>query len=179
MEHPHHRWLRRLGDDLQDEYEDIQAELGGHPEKIQESGHRAETAWIALLLERWLPPNYGIATSRYLLFEQEVDGHDRSGEIDLVIFHPAYPTELPGRSSVGVGSAVPKASAGVAHPSTRRGRWLTFAATELSASWVSVDRSAFLCRYWWQLNRFASQAGRPFGRPTRRVMWRWAMTIAR
>src|SRR6185312_15843876 len=36
------------------------------------------------------------------------------------------------------GSAVPKASAGVAHPSTRRGRWLTFAATELSASWVSV-----------------------------------------
>jgi hypothetical protein len=91
MEHPHHRWLRRLGDDLQDEYENIQAELGGHPEKIQESGHRAETAWIALLLERWLPPNYGIATRRYLLFEQEVDGHDRSGEIDLVIFHPATP----------------------------------------------------------------------------------------
>jgi len=56
MEHPHHRWLRRLGDDLQDEYENIQADLGGHPEKIQESGHRAETAWIALLLERWLPP---------------------------------------------------------------------------------------------------------------------------
>ena len=106
MEHPHHRWLRRLGDDLQDEYENIQADLGGHPEKIQESGHRAETAWIALLLERWLPPNYGIATRRYLLFEQEVDGHDRSGEIDLVIFHPAYPTELRKRAEVMVSGVI-------------------------------------------------------------------------
>ena len=65
-------------------------------------------------------------------------GHDRSRE----------PHRYAGPSSIGVGSAVPNASAGVAHPSTRRGRWLTSAATELSASWVSVDRSAFLCRYW-------------------------------
>ena len=65
-------------------------------------------------------------------------GHDRSRE----------PHRYAGPSSIGVGSAVPNASAGVAHPSTRRGRWLTSAATELSASWVSVDRSALLCRYW-------------------------------
>ena len=55
-------------------------------------------------------------------------------------------TGYAGRSSIGVGSALPNASAGVAQPSARRGRWLSFAATELSASWVSVDRSAFLCR---------------------------------
>ena len=65
-------------------------------------------------------------------------GHDRSRE----------PHRYAGRSSIGVGSVVPNASAGVAHPSARCGRWLTLAATELSVSWVSVDRSAFLYRYW-------------------------------
>jgi hypothetical protein len=41
-----------------------------------------------------------------------------------------------------------KASAGVIQPSTRRGRWLSLAATELSWSWLNLPRSAFLCRYW-------------------------------
>ncbi len=52
------------------------------------------------------PRNHGIATRRYLLFEQEVDGHDRSGEIDLVIFHPAYPTELRKRAEVMVSGVI-------------------------------------------------------------------------
>ncbi|MDQ1460446.1 MAG: hypothetical protein QOE94_3856, partial [Mycobacterium sp.] len=40
------------------------------------------------------------------------------------------------------------ASAGVIQPSTRRGRWLSLAATALRWSWVNPPRSAFLCRYW-------------------------------
>ena len=57
-------------------------------------------------------------------------------------------TGYAGASSIGFGSVAPNASAGVAQPSTRRGRWLSFAATALSSSWVNVARSAFLCRYW-------------------------------
>jgi hypothetical protein len=39
-----------------------------------------------------------------------------------------------GASGIGFGSATPNTSAGVAQPSTRRGRWLSFAATALSSS---------------------------------------------
>jgi hypothetical protein len=53
-------------------------------------------------------------------------------------------TGYAGASSIGFGSVVPNASAGVAQLSTRRGRWLSFAAMTLSSSWVNVDRSAFL-----------------------------------
>ena len=57
-------------------------------------------------------------------------------------------TGYAGASCSGFGSVVPNASAGVAQLSTRRGRWLSLAAMTLSSSWVNVDRSAFLCRYW-------------------------------
>ena len=57
-------------------------------------------------------------------------------------------TGYAGASCSGFGSVVPNASAGVAQLSTRRGRWLSLAAVMLSSSWVNVDRSAFLCRYW-------------------------------
>ena len=56
-------------------------------------------------------------------------------------------TGYAGASCSGFGSIVPNASAGVAQSSTRRGRWLSFAATALSSSRVNADRSAFLCRY--------------------------------
>src|SRR5271166_1241895 len=39
-----------------------------------------------------------------------------------------------GARSIGFGTATPNASAGVAQPSTRRGRWLSFSATALSSS---------------------------------------------
>src|ERR1700730_13834264 len=57
-------------------------------------------------------------------------------------------TGYAGASCSGFGSIVPNASAGVAQLSTRRGRWLSFAAMTLSSSRVNVDRSAFLCRDW-------------------------------
>ena len=53
-------------------------------------------------------------------------------------------TGYAGLSGIGCGQAVPKASAGVVQPSTRRGRWLSFAATELRWTWVKLPRSAFL-----------------------------------
>src|SRR6476661_2665625 len=52
-------------------------------------------------------------------------------------------TGYAGASCGGFGSVVPNALAGVAQLSTRRGRWLSFAAMTLSSSWVNVDRSAF------------------------------------
>ena len=51
-------------------------------------------------------------------------------------------------ASIPVCWTLSKASAGVIQPSTRQGRWLSLAATELSWSWLNLPRSAFLCRYW-------------------------------
>jgi hypothetical protein len=51
-------------------------------------------------------------------------------------------------ASIPVCWTLSKASAGVVQPSTRRGRWLSLAATELSWSWLNLPTSAFLCRYW-------------------------------
>lgn len=86
----HHWLLDKLSRVLAEEYERIQAELKGQPENIQLSGHLAEKVWGRLLRE-WLPPQYEFGFRRHLLFEVPVDGASRSGEIDLVFFHPSYP----------------------------------------------------------------------------------------
>ena len=85
--------LEKLSRELAEEYERIQAELKAKPENNQLSGYLAEAVWARLLAE-WLPPQYDFGFQRRLLFEQAVDGKWRSGEMDLVLFHPSYPKRL-------------------------------------------------------------------------------------
>lgn len=93
MEHLHNQWLEDRGRDVQREYARIQAELAGQAKEIQHSGHRGEAVWVDVL-KNWLPDHYHIGTRKYLLLEREVNGLSRSGEIDIVIFHPSYPRAL-------------------------------------------------------------------------------------
>jgi hypothetical protein len=105
MDQLHHRLLDKVSRDVQEDYEHIQATLTGQRSNIQLSGHQAESLWSSLLAA-WLPPQYEIGTRKYLLFEQVVDGKSRSGEIDLVVFHPAYPEALRRRAEVMISGVV-------------------------------------------------------------------------
>jgi hypothetical protein len=69
-------------------------------------------------------------------------GKSASGHVVMIAAQDR--TGYAGLSGIGCGQAVLKASAGVVQPSTRRGRWLSFAATELRWTWVKLPRSAFL-----------------------------------
>jgi len=60
----------------------------------------------ARLLTDWLAPQYEFGFRRYLLFEQEVHGKSRSGEIDLVLFHPSYPKRLRDQTEVMISGVV-------------------------------------------------------------------------
>ncbi|GAA2567340.1 hypothetical protein GCM10010409_50610 [Mycolicibacterium diernhoferi] len=57
-------------------------------------------------LQGWLPPHYEIGTRKYLVLEEPVDGSIYSSEVDLVVFHPAYPKQLRERSEVLVSGVV-------------------------------------------------------------------------
>lgn len=101
----HHGLLRKLSRDLAEEYERIQNELRGKPKNIQLSGQLAEAVWARLLRE-WLPPQYEFGFQRHLLYELPVDGEVRSPEIDMVLFHPAYPQRLRSENEVLVSGIV-------------------------------------------------------------------------
>jgi hypothetical protein len=105
MDHLHYQWLEDVSADLQREYDRIQEGLKEGPENIQLSGHQAEATWCELLTD-WLPPGYSFGVRKYLLFEHEVDGQYRSGETDLVLFHPAYPERLRQRKEVMIGGVI-------------------------------------------------------------------------
>jgi hypothetical protein len=103
---PRHHWLlSTLARELDEEYRRIQAELQLGPENIQLSGHLAEKVWGRLLAE-WLPPQYEFGFRRHLILEREADGKSRTGEVDLVLFHPAYPQRLRAEQEVLVSGVV-------------------------------------------------------------------------
>ncbi len=66
---------------------------------VQRAGHKGEAAW-ASALEKWLPPQYEIATRKYLVLETDLHGSSRSAETDILIFQPSYPRSLRNREEV-------------------------------------------------------------------------------
>lgn len=103
---PRHHWLlATLARELDEEYRRIQAELQAWRGHIQLSGHLAEKVWGRLLAE-WLPPQYEFGFRRHLILERDVDGRSRTGEVDLVLFHPAYPRRLREEQEVLVSGVV-------------------------------------------------------------------------
>lgn len=104
MTHQHHQWLSEIGEAITREYEELQVKVSGKPQAIQQVGHQAEAKWVALL-ESWLPPAYEVRTRKYLLLEDE-SGPERSGETDIVVFHPSYPKSLRTKSEVLVSGVV-------------------------------------------------------------------------
>jgi hypothetical protein len=96
-----HQWLfTRLATELNEEYARIQAELklGSRDLKrgsrnTQLGGYLAEDVWGRLLAD-WLPPQYEFGYRKYISLEKPVNGKWRTGEVDMVLFHPAYPRHL-------------------------------------------------------------------------------------
>ncbi|MBP2524266.1 MULTISPECIES: DUF6602 domain-containing protein [unclassified Rhodococcus (in: high G+C Gram-positive bacteria)] len=104
MAHEHFQWLNEVGETITREYDQLQNQTSGTPSRIQQTGHRAEAKWAALL-SAWLPPSYEVATRKYLLLEDEA-GPDTSKETDIVVFHPSYPTHLRTNAAVLVSGVV-------------------------------------------------------------------------
>jgi hypothetical protein len=98
---PRHRWLfTRVANELNEEYARIQEELELGRRNLrrgsrntQLSGYLAEDVWARLLAD-WLPPQYEFGYRKYINLENNVSGKSRTGEVDLVLFHPAYPHHL-------------------------------------------------------------------------------------
>ncbi|MGK5692818.1 DUF6602 domain-containing protein [Streptomyces sp. URMC 128] len=88
----HHRWLRAVEQDIQQEYMRLHAEARSDP---QRAGHGGEGTW-ARILSDWLPPSYEVATRRYIIPEEGDDVF----ETDLIVFRPTYPRALRSREEV-------------------------------------------------------------------------------
>lgn len=74
-------------------------EMASDPSKVQQSGHKSETAWVNALAG-WLPPQYQIGQRKYLLLEDDSAGRAISAETDIVIFQPSYPERLRNREEI-------------------------------------------------------------------------------
>ena len=74
-------------------------EMASDPSKVQQSGHKSETAWVKAL-EGWLPPQYQIGQRKYLLLEDDSASPAISAETDIVIFQPSYPERLRDREEI-------------------------------------------------------------------------------
>ncbi|MFI1236825.1 DUF6602 domain-containing protein [Nocardia salmonicida] len=97
--HRHHKWLKDVADQMQSDFEEAHA-AAAKSSGVQRSGHHGEEIW-GRFLRAWLPPQYEIGYRKYLLLEREAeDGTNISGETDIVVFHPTYPTALRERHEV-------------------------------------------------------------------------------
>ncbi|MEU2687738.1 DUF6602 domain-containing protein [Streptomyces hygroscopicus] len=88
----HHRWLRTVEQDIQEEYARLHQEARSDPQK---AGHGGEGTW-ARILRDWLPPNYEVATRKYIIPEEGTE----TFETDLIVFRPNYPQALRIREEV-------------------------------------------------------------------------------
>lgn len=79
------------------DYTREQEDIAGKPDRIQELGHRVEARWARVLTE-WLPPDYEVATRKYILLE--TDDRKMTKETDIVVFHPHYPKNLRSKKPV-------------------------------------------------------------------------------
>jgi hypothetical protein len=96
---PHriHEWFREISREVQESWERLHAAALADPQK---AGHGGEATW-ALLLGRWLPSSYEVATRKYIL--PETDYAPEPQETDIVIFSPGYPEALRDREEVLAG----------------------------------------------------------------------------
>lgn len=90
MTHEHHRWLEDASASIQSDWI-RQRELAAQAGRTQQVGHEHETTWLKFL-ENWLPPQYGVATRKYIVGTQP--NQEPPFETDIVIFHPGYPRQL-------------------------------------------------------------------------------------
>lgn len=82
----HAGWFRALQRSIREDYERIRQDAQADP---QRAGHRGEGTW-ARVLEKWLPPAYGVVTRKYIVPEIGNDAF----ETDIVVLHPSYPAPL-------------------------------------------------------------------------------------
>lgn len=90
MAHEHHHWLEAASESIRSDW-NRQRELARHAERTQQVGHEHETTW-SKFLENWLPPQYEVATRKYIVGTHLNQG--RPSETDVVIFRPSYPRQL-------------------------------------------------------------------------------------
>ncbi len=90
-------WFREIGEEIQADWERLHQQAESDP---QRAGHGGEATW-ADHLGKWLPPQYDVATRKYILFE--VEGAPEPRETDVVIYSPGYPRKLRGREEVLAG----------------------------------------------------------------------------
>jgi hypothetical protein len=95
--HRIHEWFREISREVQQSWERLHAAAVEDPQK---AGHGGEATW-ALLLSRWLPSSYEVATRKYIL--PETDYAPEPHETDIVIFSPGYPEALRGREEILAG----------------------------------------------------------------------------
>lgn len=98
MIHEHHEWLRDVSEQMASDYAKAHA-MAAKSADVQRSGHKSESAWVRPLQD-WLPPQYQVATRKYILLEDHSHGSTISAETDIVIFHPSYPERLRDRDEV-------------------------------------------------------------------------------
>jgi hypothetical protein len=90
--HAHHEWLAEVTSDIAADYVRLHDEARHDP---QRAGHGGESTW-ARLLEDWLPPQYEVATRKYVIPEER----DEVRETDIVVFSAAYPQRLRQREEI-------------------------------------------------------------------------------
>ncbi|WP_329407675.1 hypothetical protein OG563_36750 [Nocardia vinacea] len=98
MNHEHHEWLKDVSRQMASDYVKAHA-MASNPSNVQHSGHKSESAWVRPLQD-WLPPQFQVATRKYLLLEDDSLGPAMSAETDIVIFQPSYPERLRDRDEV-------------------------------------------------------------------------------
>ncbi|QSE72488.1 DUF6602 domain-containing protein [Rhodococcus sp. PSBB049] len=97
--HRYHKWLNEISQQMQSGFEDAHAEAA-KSSGAQKAGHHGEEIW-GRFLQEWLPPQYEIGYRKYIILENEADdGSDVSGETDIVVFHPSYPSALRKRHEI-------------------------------------------------------------------------------
>jgi len=90
MGHAHHEWLKDAGDDIERDYQRL-FKKAARRGATQEVGHENEELWATFLCN-WLPPQYEVATRKYIVGTTDA-GH-QPFETDIIVFHPGYPRKL-------------------------------------------------------------------------------------
>ncbi len=92
----HHQWLQDASADIKRDYDRLYKKAAD-PSKTQLVGHLNEAIWTEFL-SNWLPPQYEVATRKYIVGTQETASDPF--ESDLIIFHPGYPLKLRDKQEV-------------------------------------------------------------------------------
>lgn len=96
MGHAHQEWLKDASADIDRDYKRLY-EKAARSGTTQEVGHQNEAIWQTFL-SAWLPPQYEVATRKYIVGTADSDWEPF--ETDIVVFHPGYPRNLREKTQV-------------------------------------------------------------------------------